>query len=175
MESHVPDTIQLWCFDPKEVVYLCPLHLAQCLPEREREREGKKVKSLNFVWLFATLWSVAYQARHLHSWDFPGNSTGVGCHFLLQGIFPTQGLNPGLWHCRQTLYHLSHQGSRDSPMFAESLIKWVWTHKRGVFLCLTFYIWFLAKIGSQDFKSMVRHHLDFCVTFLFYELELGLS
>ena len=35
----------------------------------------------------------------------------MGCHFLLQGIFPTQGLNQGLLHCRQTLYHLSHQGS----------------------------------------------------------------
>ena len=35
----------------------------------------------------------------------------MGCHFLLQGIFPTQGSNPGLLHCRQTLYHLSHQGS----------------------------------------------------------------
>ena len=35
----------------------------------------------------------------------------VGCHFLLQGIFPTQGLNPGLPHCRQALYHLSHKGS----------------------------------------------------------------
>src|SRR5574341_360011 len=44
-------------------------------------------------------------------WDFPGKSTGVGCHFLLQGIFPTQGSNPGLLHCRQMLYHLSHQGS----------------------------------------------------------------
>ena len=32
------------------------------------------------------------------------------CHFLLQGFFPTQGLNPGLLHCRQTLYRLSHQG-----------------------------------------------------------------
>ena len=42
--------------------------------------------------------------------DFPGKSTGVGCHCLLQEIFPTQGLNPGLPHCRQTLYHLSHQG-----------------------------------------------------------------
>ena len=49
--------------------------------------------------------------RLLYPWDFPGNSTGVDCHFLLQGIFPTQGLNPGLLHCRQTLYHLSHQGS----------------------------------------------------------------
>ena len=37
--------------------------------------------------------------------------TGVGCHFLLQRIFPTQGSNPGLPHCRQTLYHLSHHGS----------------------------------------------------------------
>ena len=40
-------------------------------------------------------------------WDSPGKNTGVGCRFLLQGIFPTQGLNPGLPHCRQTLYHLS--------------------------------------------------------------------
>ena len=44
--------------------------------------------------------------------DFPGKSTGVGCHFLLQRIFPTQGSNLGLPHCRQTLYHLSHQGSQ---------------------------------------------------------------
>ena len=39
--------------------------------------------------------------RLLHPWDFPGKSTGVGCHCLLQGIFPTQGSNPGLLHCRQ--------------------------------------------------------------------------
>ena len=49
--------------------------------------------------------------RLLHPWDFLGKSTGVGCHFLLQGIFPTQGSNPGLPPCRQTLYRLSHQGS----------------------------------------------------------------
>ena len=50
----------------------------------------------------------------LHPWDFPGKNTVVGCHFLLQGNFPTQGLNPGLLHCRQTLYRLSHEGSLDS-------------------------------------------------------------
>ena len=44
-------------------------------------------------------------------WDFPDNSTGVDCHFLLQGIFPNQGSNLGLPHCRQILYHLSHKGS----------------------------------------------------------------
>ena len=41
--------------------------------------------------------------RLFHPWDFPGKSTGVGCHFLLQEIFPTQGSNPGLPNCRQTL------------------------------------------------------------------------
>ena len=49
-------------------------------------------------------------ARLLCPWDFPGKNTAVGCHFLLQGIFQTQGLNLGSLHCRQTLYHLSHQG-----------------------------------------------------------------
>ena len=46
----------------------------------------------------------------VHS-DSPGKNTGLGCHALLQGIFPTQGSNPGLPHCRWILYHLSHQGS----------------------------------------------------------------
>ena len=53
-------------------------------------------------------------------WDFPDKNTGVGCHFFLQEIFPTQGLNPGLPHCRQTLYHLSHQGSPTSQIFCTS-------------------------------------------------------
>ena len=44
-------------------------------------------------------------------WDFPGKNAGADCHFLLQGIFSTQESNLGLPHCRQTLYHLSHQGS----------------------------------------------------------------
>ena len=43
----------------------------------------------------------------LRPWDFPGKSTGVDCHFLLQGIFLTQESNPGLPHCRQRLYCLS--------------------------------------------------------------------
>ena len=42
--------------------------------------------------------------RLLRPWDFLGESTGVGCHFLLQRIFLTQGMNWGLLHCRQTLY-----------------------------------------------------------------------
>ena len=120
-----------------------------------------KVKLLSPVQLFATPWTVAYQAllsmgfSRQEYWsrlpfpspgDFPdpgiqpgsptleadaltseppgkpkysfeplfwvvggGKNTGVGCNSLLQEIFPTQGLNPGLPHCRQTLYCLSHQ------------------------------------------------------------------
>ena len=50
-------------------------------------------------------------SRLLHPWNRPGQNSGVGSHSLLQGIFPTQGLNPGLPHCRWILYCLSHQGS----------------------------------------------------------------
>ena len=46
------------------------------------------------VWLFATLWTVA--PRLLCPWDSPGRKTGIGWHFLLQGIFLTQGSNPHL-------------------------------------------------------------------------------
>ena len=44
-------------------------------------------------------------------WNSPGQNTGVGSLSLLQKIFPIQGLNPGLLHCRQILYQLSYQGS----------------------------------------------------------------
>ena len=44
--------------------------------------------------------------------DSPGKNTRVDCYGLLQGNFPNQGSNPGLLHCRQILYHLSHQGSQ---------------------------------------------------------------
>ena len=43
--------------------------------------------------------------------DSPGTNTGVGCHALLQGIFPTQESKPSFLHCRWILYHLSHQGA----------------------------------------------------------------
>ena len=51
-----------------------------------------------------TPWTVA--TRLLCPWNSSGKNTGVGCHFLFQGISPTQGSNPGLPHCKLTLYHL---------------------------------------------------------------------
>ena len=77
-------------------------------------------------------WSIIYNSQKVKKWshsvmsnslqphglftkllrprNFPGKNTRVDCHFFLQGIFPTQGLNLGLLHCRHTLYLLSHHG-----------------------------------------------------------------
>ena len=62
-------------------------------------------QSFSHVQLFATPWTVVLPAPP------PGKKTGVGCHSLLQGIFPTQELKLDLLHFRQILYHLSCQGS----------------------------------------------------------------
>ena len=68
-----------------------------------------------------------YPNRILRPWDFPGKNTGAGCHFLLQGIFLTQGSNLGFLHCRQLLYHLSHQGSPSSQRYGfSSSHVWMW-------------------------------------------------
>ena len=66
------------------------------------------MKSLSCVGLFATPLTVTHQAPP--SMGFSRHEYWNGCHFLLQGIFLTPGWNLGLPHCRQTLYHLSHQG-----------------------------------------------------------------
>ena len=74
------------------------------------EPPGKPSEVTSRVQLFVTPWTVDNQPPPMESpWDFPGKSTGVGCHFLLQMIFPSQGSNPGLLHCRQMLYCLRHQ------------------------------------------------------------------
>ena len=78
----------------------------------EMKQNFKKIKirhslcysSLSRVSLFAVPWTVA----RLCPWDFPGKNTGVGCHFLLKGIFPTQGSNPGLLHWQVDSLPLSH-------------------------------------------------------------------
>ena len=62
---------------------------------------------LSHVWFFATSATVALQVPL--SMEFLGKNSGLAYHFLLQGIFPSQGLNLSLLHCKQILYHLSHQ------------------------------------------------------------------
>ena len=99
-------------FHEQKSIYLqsCPGWLARWVdlntPTRIWQSHQVKVKSLSRVRLYVSPWTGAYQARP--SMEFPGKSTGVGCHFLLQGIFLTEGSNPGLPHCRQALYPLNH-------------------------------------------------------------------
>ena len=82
----------------------------------------------NSLWPYRP-WSI----RLLCPWDSPGKNTGVGCHFLLQAIFLNQGSNLGLLHCRQILYHLSHQGSptlnllSEPDMRGEDYLECVWS------------------------------------------------
>ena len=64
---------------------------------------------ISHVRLFETPWMVACQAPL--SWNFLGKNTGVGCRFLLQGIFPTQGSNPCLLHWQVGSLPLSHLGT----------------------------------------------------------------
>ena len=59
--------------------------------------------------------------------DSPGKNTGVDCHAFLQEIFPTQGSNPGIPHCRQILYHLSHQESLSLLTASTIQETWVWS------------------------------------------------
>ena len=83
-------------------------------------------KWLSGVLFSTTIWQIHYpkyseshsvvsdslRSHGLYSpWNSPDQNTGVGSLSLLQGIFPTQGLNPGILHCRQILYQLNHRGS----------------------------------------------------------------
>ena len=89
-------------------------------------------------------------------WNSPGQHTGVGRLSLLQGIFPTQGWNPGLLHCRWILYQLSHQGSPKCPS-AQLLScchrKWPqgYSFLHALLFFVVFFI-FIIYCGSVDFQ-----------------------
>ena len=96
----------------------------------------------------------------------PGQNTGVGSLSLLQGIFPTQGLNPGLPHCRQILYQLSYQGS---PTYSFSSVQSLsrvclfatpWTAARQPFLSITNSRSLLKLIFIES--VMPSNHLVLC-------------
>ena len=96
--------------------------------------------------------SDSLQPHGLYSpWNYLGQNTGVGGLSLLQGIFPTQGLNPGLLHCRQILYHLSHQGS---PLTLTSLDKCLFSECIKSLLCMR-----VCQVTSVVSDSLWHHGL----------------
>ena len=115
-----------------------------------------------------SLWPHGLQpTRLLCPWNSPSRNTGVGCHFLLQGIFPTQGSNLGLPHCRQTLYQLSHQGSLYlSPCYLNEKTtdhnsKGAWPNSWLV--CVRTNIWILLCLTLKLAYFLLSH-----VTFIFF-------
>ena len=97
--------------------------------------------------------------------NFPGQNTGVGSLSLLQGIFPTQGLDPGLLHCRQILYHLSYQGSPFrgiGSLKGWALITGIYTspptHQhitKGLFTLIPF-TWFVMLICQEKITGILK-------------------
>ena len=87
--------------------------------------------------------------------DSLGKNTGVDCHALLQGIFPSQGSNPGVLHCRGILCHLSHQGS-------PKILEWVayafsrgssWTGTQTRVSCIAG--WFFTSWATREARVVV--------------------
>ena len=86
---------------------------------------SKSIQKLQFV-QDNLVYILCVPVRLLCSWDSPSKNTGLGCHFLLQGIFLTQGPNPHLLHCRWILY----QGSPYIPLTQSNSQQWClyWKH-----------------------------------------------
>ena len=78
------------------------------------------LRCFSHVWLFVTPMDCSPPGFSVFG-DSPAKNTGVGCHALLQGIFPTQGSNPCLPHCKWILYPLSQQGS---PLSSGNVLVW---------------------------------------------------
>ena len=77
-----------------------------------QKSEGKLTYWVNYESESRSVMSTSLQPHGLYSsWNSPGQNTGVGSLSLLQGLFPAQGLNPSLPHCRRNLYQLSQKGS----------------------------------------------------------------
>ena len=93
--------------------------------------------------------------RFLSPWDFPGKNTGIGRHSLLQGILPTQELNPYLLHCKQILYCLSHQGSPTCMHMLEKIFPFcIKTHTR-IFIAIKFKMHKKEKKKKQKLQGTV--------------------
>ena len=103
---------------------------------------------VSYSWWHHGLWPT----RLLRPWDFPGKSTGVGCHFLLQGIFPTQGSNPGLLNCRQMLLPSEPPGNPNETIRAAFFSEGNETVQGLAFPSLT-----LRNRNSVPLKPLYQH------------------
>ena len=104
--------------------------------------------------------SVVYDSLRPHGlyspWNSPGRNTAVGSLFLLQGIFPTQGSNPGVPHCRQILYQLNYKGSPRTLVGSPCLLQGIFPNQGsnpGLLHCGQI-LYQLGHKGSAAAKSL---------------------
>ena len=128
---------------PTYSLALCP----HPLPTYSSSHTGPVfVYMLNHIQLFATPLMVAHQDPL--SWDSPGKNTGVGCHALLQGIFPTQGLKLHLLHGQVHSLPLSHLGS---PWPCALILNCAWP---SAWTILALYLHGLSLLSSDLFSNV---------------------
>ena len=128
------------------------------------QRRGQAIVVVQSLSESCSVVSDSLRPHGLYSlWNSPGQNTGVGSLSLLQGIFPTQGLNPGLLHCRQILYQLSHKGSLNSAT------SWAVALQATVFLTIS---WNLLKFMSIELV-MLSNHFIFCHPLLVFAFSLS--
>ena len=135
-----------------------------------------KVMSLSRVWLFATPWNVSYQSPL--SMGFSRQKYWSGLPLPSQRIFPTQGLNSGLPHYEQTLYHLSHQArTPDLQGSSAQFLDHIPLSQLFIILVkLQNYLWrfFHMVTSALCFSSILTHHfysLYFIFSAFFYNLK----
>ena len=104
-------------------------------------------------------------------WNSPGQITGVGSFSFLQGVFPTQGSNPGLPHCRQILYQLSHQGSVHVISSSFLFIAEYYQMPQFVYLCSCWGIFGLFLL--LDYCESNCHEPSSISLFFFFFLDTG--
>ena len=122
---------------------LSMLWIHEWINGENRDRKESESESCSVV-------SDSLQSHGLQNrWNSLGQNTGVGSLSLFQGIFPTQGLNPGLPHCRQILYQLSHKGS-------PRILEWVA---------------YPFSSGSSRPRNWTGHFLDFALQVILYQLS----
>ena len=111
-----------------------------------------------------SLWSYGlYPTGLLCPWNSPGKCTGVGCHFLLQGIFLTQGSNLDLRHCRQILYYWATSETLSLYMYIE-----IHTH-----ICITYIHIHIHTLFSLTQSICWIHHC--MVEYLLLKNKMSLS
>ena len=114
----------------------------------------KKTEVAQSCWTLCDPMDCSPPSSSVHG-NSPGKSTGMGCCALFQGIFPSQGLNPGLLHCRWILYQLSDQGSLDSILKSRD----IFPTKVHIVKAMVFPI-VMYRCASWTIKKVVRQRID---------------